>query len=272
MTLDHFMQSFPARLSARGVFDALLRAAGDDARVVGVVLTGSAARAGMATVRSDYDVYVVVDDGAPDDGSDADAAPLLSLSGFRSMQLDLSVLRLAEFRDYAMPTHPASWDGYAFVGARVVLDRADGLIGELVARKAVLSDADAHRRVVDYLDAYTNSVYRSLKNHRDGRLVAARLDAADTIPWLLTLAFALQRRIRPYNKYLEWELDQRPLDGECWAAPVLFGGVERILADADPAGQRLFFAAIERSARAQGHAEILDSWGDDLRFLLDKTP
>ncbi|MBR7833375.1 hypothetical protein KDL01_08865 [Actinospica durhamensis] len=271
MTLDHFMQSFPAGLSARGVFDAFLRAAGDDARVVGVVLTGSAARAGMATVRSDYDVYVVVED---DDasGTDSDAASLLGLSGFRSAQLDLNVLRLAEFHDYAMPTHPASWDGYAFVGAQVVLDRAGGLIGELVVRKAVLSEADARRRVVDHLDAYTNSVYRSLKNHRDGRLAAARLDAADTVPWLLTLAFALQRRIRPYNKYLEWELAQRPLDGECWAAPVLFDGMERILADADPGTQRLFFAAIERSARAQGHGEVLDSWSDDLLFLLDKTP
>ncbi len=265
MTLDHFLQSFSASLAARDAFDAFLRSAEEDARVVGVVLSGSAAREGMATARSDYDLYVVVEDSVPD------ADPLLGLSGFRSAQLDLSVLRLAEFRDYAMPAHPAWWDRFAFVGARVVFDRLSGLIGSLVADKTVLSEVDAYRRVADYLDAYTNSVYRSLKNHRDGRMSAARLDAADTIPCLLTVLFALQRRIRPYNKYLEWELGQRPLDGECWAAPALLGALSRILDDGDPATQRSLFAAIEGVARAQGHGEILDSWGDDLVFLLDQS-
>jgi hypothetical protein len=239
MTLNHFIQSFSAAQAAQedqadqdadATFTAFVRSAEADARVLGVVLTGSQAREDMATTRSDYDVYVVVDDQAPED--------LLNLSGFRSPQLDFGIFRLAEFRGYALPGHEASRDAYAFAGAKIVLDRADGLIGDLVAQKAALTEEDAYRRVADHLDAYTNSVYRSLKNHRDGRITAAHLNATESIPYLLTVLFAPHRRIRPCNKYLEWELERRPLPRNCWAAPVLLGRLQRVQADADPATQR----------------------------------
>ena len=259
MTLDHFIHLLPAERDAGATFDAFLRTIGADPHVLGAVLTGSQAREGMATATSDYDVYVVVDDQAPEH--------LMDVSGFRSPQLDLGVFRLEEFREYARAGHEASWDAYAFVGAKVVFDRTDGLINDLVARKAMLTDEEADQRVADHLDAYTNSVYRSLKNHRDGRLTAALLDAAESLPYLLTVLFALHRRIRPYNKYLQWELEQRPLSGDCWAAPALLGCLRRIRADADPATQRSFFIRVESAAREQGHGPMLDAWGEDLRFL-----
>ena len=61
----------------------------------------------------------------------------------------------------------------AFVHARVVLDRHDGLIAQLVARKATLTGSEARQTVNGHLDAYVNSLYRSLKNHRDGFVDAA---------------------------------------------------------------------------------------------------
>ena len=253
------MESFPAERDPRDVFDAFIRSLSTDPHVLAAVLTGSQAREGMATRRSDYDVYVVVDDRSPDE--------LLAHSGFRSPQLDLQVMGLNAFHDYALPEHEASWGAYAFVAAKVVLDRTDGLIGELVARKSILSRQEAHQRVADHLDAYTNAVYRSLKNHRDGRLNAACLDAAESVPVLLTVLFALHRRIRPYNKYLQWELEPRPLPEDRWAAPRLLSELERLRTDADPHIQRSLFTAIERAARQQGHDAILDAWGDDLIFL-----
>lgn len=60
-------------------FSDLLSLARADPAVVGVVLTGSQAREGMATVHSDHDVYVIVTEGAT-----------TTLTPIRSPQLDLA--------------------------------------------------------------------------------------------------------------------------------------------------------------------------------------
>ncbi|WP_405594487.1 hypothetical protein [Streptomyces sp. NBC_01092] len=76
---------------------------------------------------------------------------------------------------------------------------------DIVTGKGRLSADEAFRGAADWLDAYVNSLYRSVKNARDGRLLAARLDTADSIRALLEFLFALNRRPRPYDKYLQWE-------------------------------------------------------------------
>jgi len=63
------------------------------------------------------------------------------------------------------------------------------------------------------LDAYVNSYYRTLENARDGNRSAAGLDAAESFSNLLEFVFAAERRVRPYNKYLEWELGTHPRPG-----------------------------------------------------------
>lgn len=213
----------------------------------------------MATDESDYDVWVVVDDDAP--------PGLLDVAGYRSANLDLAVWTLAQFRGYALPGEAEFWDAYSFVGARVLLDRCVGLIGELAAHKARLGRPEAHRCVAECLDPYTNSVYRSLKSRRDGRTLAARLDAVESVPFLVSVLFALHGRIRPYNKYLQWELEHRPLGGEQWSAGILLPQLELICADGDPGAQRAVFAGIEQVARREGHGDVLDAWGDDLSFI-----
>ena len=50
----------------------------------------------------------------------------------------------------------------------------------------------------DRLDGYVNYAFRSLKNDRDGRHLERRLDAAESVPWLLDTVFALEGRVRPY--------------------------------------------------------------------------
>ncbi|MCO6716866.1 hypothetical protein KQH23_31045, partial [Streptomyces sp. CHB19.2] len=89
------------------------------------------------------------------------------------------------------------------------------------------------------LDAYANSLYRSVKNDRDGHALAARLDAADSVRFLLELLFALDRRPRPYNKYLAWELARFPLPG--WDTGPLLDAVDGISATGDVSAQRRLF-------------------------------
>ncbi|MFC6060283.1 hypothetical protein ACFP50_34255, partial [Streptomyces pratens] len=115
------------------------------------------------------------------------------------------------------------------------------------------------------LDAYANSLYRSVKNHRDGQALAARLDAADSIRFLLELLFALDRRPHPYNKYLQWELDRHPLPG--WDTDVLLHAVDRISATGDASPQQHLFTLVETAAREAGHGEVLDAWGEDLDLM-----
>ena len=85
-------------------------------------------------------------------------------------------------------------------------------------RQATLSPEEADGVLIEHdrLDGWVNFAYRALKNDRDGRPLEARLDAAESVPWLLDVVFAIAGRVRPYNKYLPWELRTHPLDG--WPA------------------------------------------------------
>jgi hypothetical protein len=149
--------------------------------------------------------------------------------------------------------------------AQIVLDRLDGRIARILADKGRLGADEAFQDASGWLDAYANSLYRSVKNHRDGQTLAARLDAADSIRSLLELLFALDRRPRPYNKYLEWELARHPLPG--WDTDVLLRAVDRISATGDVSQQRHLFVLVERVAREAGHGAVLDAWGDDLDLM-----
>jgi hypothetical protein len=119
------------------------------------------------------------------------------------------------------------------------------------------------------LDSFLNSLYRSVKNERDGNSFAARMDAAESTGAYLTYVFALHRRVRPYNKYVPWELMHHPLRRPEWSADQLLPALLAVLTgDAVSAAQRLL-VDLEPVARAAGHADVLDGWGDDLSLMLD---
>ncbi|XVV33261.1 hypothetical protein ACQPXT_02905 [Streptomyces sp. CA-100214] len=232
-------------------YEAFVARATSDPDVAGLVLKGSHAHDGMATRHSDHDLYVVLADSA--DGA------LARLDGFRSAGLDLVVVTVAEFRRLG------GFERYALARARVVLDRLDGGVAAMVAAKGRLDAGEASRVAADRLDAYANSLYRSVKNARDGQPLAARLDAGDSVGFLLELLFALDRRPRPYNKYLAWELDRFPLPG--WDTRALLSALARVAETGDADVQRELFGRVEPAVRAAGHAAVLDAWGEDLGLM-----
>ncbi|WP_406433618.1 hypothetical protein [Streptomyces sp. NBC_01589] len=234
-------------------YDAFVELAAADSAVVGLVLKGSWAHEGMTTEHSDHDLYVVLADSA--------TTSLTRFAGHRTPELDLVILSLDELRAAGM----LGFERYALARARIVLDRLDGVIAQILASKARLAADDAFREAGEWLDAYANSLYRSIKNDRDGHALAARLDAADSIRFLLELLFALDRRPRPYNKYLEWELARFPLPG--WNTGALLDAADRISGTSDVSTQRRLFAQVEAVARQAGHSAVLDAWGDDLHLM-----
>lgn len=139
--------------------------------VLGLVLKGSHAHEGMVTEHSDHDVYVIV--------SDEREAALAGFADCRTADLDLVVTTVEGFRRLD------GLERYGIARGRVLLDRLNGEIASVVVAKGRLETGEASRAAAAWLDAYANSHYRSVKNARDGHLLAAHLDAADSIGFLL---------------------------------------------------------------------------------------
>ncbi|GAA5149665.1 hypothetical protein GCM10023340_25360 [Nocardioides marinquilinus] len=226
--------------------------------LLGLVLTGSAGRQ-MATARSDLDVFVVLSD---------DAARHRSTS--RSPELDEIPVPLSEL-ERPWPFGTEDWWGrWAFAWAPVLLDRTDGRLTDAVRRQASVDAAEARAVLLqhDRLDGWLNFAYRALKSCRDGRRRECRLDAAESVPWLLDVVFTLSGRVRPYNKYLAWELAEHPLPASPGDRPLdLLDLVERTL-DGDAGAVRETFAALEpRLRRDPELAAVVDGWGAELDVL-----
>jgi len=121
------------------------------------------------------------------------------------------------------------------------------------------------------LDGWLNYAYRALKSDRDGLRLECRLDAAESVPWLLDVIFTVEGRVRPYHKYLAWELREHPLAH--WEAPELLGLLTATL-DGDPGAIRETFARVSAvCAVFDGElAEpvlrpVIDGWGDGLALF-----
>lgn len=265
MTAPHPALSLPDHVSQehRLLLDEVaarnLAEHGDD--FVAMVLTGSAAR-GMTTTRSDVDVYVVLT---------GEGARRRTTSHSETVdEIPVSVAELEE-----VPVFGTQWwySRWSFAWAPVLMDRSAGRVGAAVRRQAVVDVAEAESVLLEHdrLDGWLNYAYRALKNDRDGRGLERRLDAAESLPWLLDVVFSLAGRVRPYQKYLPWELRTHPLPG--WDAGELLGLVTATL-DGDPDALRTTFAEVDSRCRAHDARRprpvlgpVIDAWGRDLELL-----
>ncbi|MCW2797088.1 nucleotidyltransferase domain-containing protein [Nocardioides sp.] len=233
----------------------------DDPGILGLVLSGSAARE-MATEHSDVDVYVVLTDDA--------ARGRLSQ---KSPAIDEIPVTLAWLESPGVLGSDEWWCRWSFAWARILRDHTGGRLEAALARQATLVGAEREDVLTDRLDGYVNFVFRALKADRDGRSLERRLDSAESVPWLLDTVFALAGRVRPYNKYLPWELREHPLGAAAWAPDRLLPLLERML-DGDPSALRAGFAAVESACRDDDADEgrtrlgdLIDSWGNQILLL-----
>jgi predicted nucleotidyltransferase len=248
--------------AAQAALDKVL--ARKDPNILGIVLSGSAARADMATEHSDVDVFVVLTDEAAE-----------GLVTSRSPAIDEIPKTLADLEDvplWGSDEYGFRW-GHAY--ARVLRDETGGRIAEALRRQATHTADEARRMLLDgdQLDGYVNMAYRALKSDRDGRPLETRLDAAESVHWWLDVVFTLEGRVRPYNKYLPWELREHPLTVPDWSADQLLPQVEAML-DGDAHAVRSAYLVVEREClawdeRHGGHGlrELIESWGDELGLL-----
>jgi Nucleotidyltransferase domain len=220
------------------VLEQLLEEARADENVLGVIVHGSRGRGLHVHEGSDWDVVVVVREltgryDSPDRGGELEA---------------FEVTSLARLPQWMLPG--VTWTTPA-------LDKTGAVAAEL-AEVTKVDPASA----AEPLDAYVNSYYRSAKNGRSGLGLAALLDAQESVPHYLHFLFAVHGRVRPYNKWLEWELREHPL-------PVVVDlpRLERIARTGDVAEQQALFRATETLARERGHGATIDGWEPDVAWL-----
>jgi Nucleotidyltransferase domain len=220
------------------VLDTLLAEAREDENVIGVVVHGSRGRGLHLHEGSDWDVVVVVRERTG--GYD---------SAERGGKLEASeVTSLADLPRWMLP---------AFTWTTPVLDKTGAVAAEL----AEITRVDP-ATAAEPLDDYVNSYYRSAKNARVGLGLAALLDAQESIPHYLDFLFAAHGRMRPYNKWLEWELREHPLPVD-----VDLDRLERIARTRNLEDQLALFRETEGVARKLGHGATIDAWEPDLAFL-----
>ena len=241
-------------------FDGLVGAARADERVLGLVLTGSRGRGHFARPDSDWDVRMVVSDGAVADATDSYCDP-------RGGPVEVVVHAISDFERVGLVGADDEWDRYSYVRARVVVDKTDGRLAQIVAAKSALAPKEARGLGARSLDAYINSYYRSAKNVASDLIIEGQLDAAESLSPFLTALFAIHERVRPFNKFLRWELDEQPLGDPGWAAAVLLPRLQTIAASGDIAEQQRLFRDTERLARDRGFGTVVDGWEPDVAWL-----
>ena len=174
-------------------------------------------------------------------------------------ELDLNVLSLSEFRSHADWNAPERWNRYNYAHVHADLDRT-GEIQTLIDEMSTVPEEHVRPTVSALLDAFVNAYHRSLKDDRDGLHLASRLDAAASLSPLIAILFAVERRVWPYNKYLEWELEEHPLRDLPWSPAHFLAAIERIVTLGDIPTQIEIYRGIERAFRAHGYGVALDRW------------
>lgn len=219
-------------------FDELLAEAREDGNVVGIVVFGSRGKGAFVTEGSDWDTFVVVNEHRGE-------RPFVHGAALELVEVTLDDLR----------NQPA-WNRYSLTWLEPQLDKT----GEVAAalREVVRVDPQS---AAEPLDGYVNMLYRSLKNARLGLELASLLDAQESIPWFLEFVFAVHGRLRPYNKWLAWELEMHPIG---WHD---LPRLERIARTGDLGEQQALFRTAEALAREHGHGRVIDGWEPDVAWL-----
>lgn len=241
-------------------YEELLERVAADRDVVGLVLTGSRGRGPFVRDGSDWDVRLVVADDAP--SGHVGRYPMEHGS-----DVEVFAMPLRDFMTAGDIGSDTEWDRYSYVHATLVVDKLGGRIAEILGAKQSHPPDVAGRIAAAALDDYINSWYRSLKNAALGLDLESHLDAAESIGPLLTTLFALHGRVRPFNKFLGWELREHPLPGPSWSADRLLPRLRAIIETGSVPEQAALFRDMEDLARARGHGEVVDSWEPDVDWI-----
>jgi hypothetical protein len=232
-------------------YQALLAEAQADPNIIGLILGGGRGK-GQFTEYSDYDVEIIV--------TDPVAAQAYKKFEEKDVIDSINPMTLEQFRAHAAWGAHDAWDRYTYTHNKAVIDKTGDELQKLIDEKGAIPSGKEGAVVEENVGGYMNAVYRTLKNFRDGNILASKLDAVESIPWLLAALFATENRLRPYNKFLRWELEQYPLSGFPIATDEFLKQIETIISSGDIATQKTLFKTCLAFFRAKGFTQTINSW------------
>jgi hypothetical protein len=239
---------------AERVFDEILNTSKNDQNILGLFLGGSRGK-GLPTTSSDYDVVLIVKNGK----SGFYKNRFKYVEGIKG--IDVYVASLHEFEKHAYFGGPEEWNRYSFTHVKALIDK-NSRIQRLINEKGKIPKDKIRDFISRNLDGYINYVYRSMKCFRDKNIVGARLEAAYSIPLFFDVIFAIHDgRLRPYYKYLEWEMASFPLRKFPMEPKTIIRNVLKILGTADVKKQQELFRNVEKVLRREGYGNVFDDWG-----------
>jgi predicted nucleotidyltransferase len=207
-----------------------LEAAAADPNVVGAYLIGSRSL-GLADEESDWDLVLVIREGRP--------------SKDRRPRLELIRATLAEVQS------PPSWLLPALAHAQLLLDKTGEVSAALEAARTVTRD-----ELAELYDSYLNDFYRSLKDWRRGRELAARVEGCRSLWWLGEFLLGLEGTRAPYPGAWTGRLGElEPL-------------VLEVARTGEPRPQQALQAAVERVATEHGFRDVYDAWDGDVDHVM----
>ena len=236
----------------------LIATANSDLNILGLFTTGSFGKK-MITDKSDYDVTIIVRDEVKNEYE-------TKYKGFGGILCDLSIKTMGELKETANWGGPMAWDRYNYTYLKAEIDKT-GEIQKIIDEKGRIPLDKREEFVSASLDGFINQVYRSVKCFRDGNKIASHLEAADGLPSLLNAIFGLEGRIKPFYKYLDWELTNHPLKKLPWPKDEFIALLLKIIQTGDLTTQQTILKTLEKNYRKEGFDLLFDSWEEMLPWM-----
>lgn len=240
------------------LFKQILEAAQKDPNILAFWLEGSRGK-GLITPYSDYDCSMIVKNEVFDEYR-------REYEVVGSPEIELTVFTFDDFRQHATWGSARAWERYNFAHLRALVDKT-GEAQKLIEEKGTIPLAEIPKVINQALDHYINQVYRSIKCARDGQSLSMRFEAAEGINPLLDAVFALNGRLRPYFKYIEWKFENYPPLKLGLAQKDFLNDLLEILTSGDIKIQQQLLCKIEMLFCAEGYRAIFDGWGANLLWM-----
>ncbi|MCX6793257.1 MAG: nucleotidyltransferase domain-containing protein [Candidatus Falkowbacteria bacterium] len=243
-------------------FNSIVSEAENDSNVLGMILVGSRGK-GFENEHSDFDAIIILSDKASEE-------IMQQYKNKKSVDMDLNIFTLTDFKNYATWDSSMAWDRYTFAHVKILINKIENL-EELIKDKGYIPSDKQKQFIEWWIDGYINGVFRSIKALRNKNEFGARLEATNSILDLLTLVFGINGRHRPFLGYTEKELLKYPLEKLPWEHNDFIKLISIVLETSDLKTQQKLLQDTENWCIELGYGHIIDAWEGKDKWAINLT-